>query len=245
MTDKKNPSIDIITVVKDSAREIKFNIANIKNLQKQNDQISWIVIDGRSQDGTTEILKKSDIKKIKHIISDDAGIYQAMNVGLSHVTSNFFIFLNAGDVLLEAAPPLTAGKINCFKSNWHDLLGCDVPRLDFYAPVIGKLMSHQGMFFDREFRSLQYDTRLSVSADMELKCRALKKGVCKMHNIFAVSSLIGGVSQVNLSPRSYLERLRQIFLAQRNSVGLLSRVLTIGFYTLYLAKRIRLRTPKK
>lgn len=245
MTDQEMPSIDIITVVKNGAREIKFNIENIKKLQNQNDLITWIVIDGRSQDGTTELIKKSDIKKIKHIISDDTGIYQAMNVGLSQVTSDFFIFLNAGDVLLESDPPLCVGKINCFKSSWHDLLGCDVPRLNSYAPVIGKLMSHQGMIFDREFRSWQYNTSLSVSADMELKCRALEKGVCKMHNIFAVSSLIGGVSQVNLSPRSYLDRLRQIFLAQRDSVGLLSRVLTIGFYTLYLARRIRLRTPRK
>lgn len=245
MTDKIDPTIDIITVVKNGVSEIKINIENIMRLQKLNEGISWIVIDGMSEDGTTDLIKKSNINKLTHVLSEDGGIYEAMNLGLSKVTSDFFVFLNAGDILLESHPRLSEGKINCFKSLWHDHRGNTIPKFDIYAPMIGKLMSHQGMFFSKEFRNLEYQTNLSISADMELKYRVLKKGVCERLDVFAVSSLTGGVSQVYLSPTNYFDRLRQIFIAQRNHTEILTRWLTIIFYAITLTRKVRFRQARK
>jgi len=57
-----------------------------------------IVVDGKSSDGSVEIIYKNKNKFKDIIIEKDKGIYDAMNKGLKKVKCPWIIFLNSGDI---------------------------------------------------------------------------------------------------------------------------------------------------
>ena len=91
---KKN-LITIITVVKNSAPTIEKCIRSV--LEQNYDKIEHIIIDGKSNDGTTKILKKYKNKINKIVIQDDKGIWDAMNKGVEIASGDIIGFLNADD----------------------------------------------------------------------------------------------------------------------------------------------------
>ncbi len=60
--------------------------------------IEYLIIDGKSTDGTNAIIDKYKNKIDYHITEKDAGIYDAMNKGINAATGDFILFLNADDV---------------------------------------------------------------------------------------------------------------------------------------------------
>src|SRR5690606_31645392 len=63
-------------------------------------KIELIVVDGGSQDGTSEFLQSSH--NIQQWVSEpDHGIYNAMNKGLRMATGDYVWFLNSGDYLYD------------------------------------------------------------------------------------------------------------------------------------------------
>ena len=95
MQNFKENLITIITVVKNSAPTIEKCIRSVIN--QNYDKIEHIIIDSKSNDGTTEILKKYKNKINKIIIEDDKGIWDAMNKGVKIANGDIIGFLNADD----------------------------------------------------------------------------------------------------------------------------------------------------
>ena len=93
--------ISIITVVKNSASTIEKCIESVVN--QNYDKIEYIVIDGNSNDGTKEILKKYKDKIDTLVIENDKGIWDAMNKGLSLAKGEIVGFLNADDFYYPGA----------------------------------------------------------------------------------------------------------------------------------------------
>lgn len=86
-------------------------VKTIKSVLGQNfNNFEFIVIDGKSDDGSVEILNQySD--KIGTIISEkDVGIYDAMNKGIKKATGEYLVFLNSGDVFYSSNVLLNASK---------------------------------------------------------------------------------------------------------------------------------------
>lgn len=71
----------------------------IQSVAAQNyDNMEFVVIDGGSQDGTDEVLKRH-MDNIDICVSEpDNGIYDAMNKGLRLCHGEWVIFMNAGDI---------------------------------------------------------------------------------------------------------------------------------------------------
>ena len=91
----KNLKISIITVVKNNKDTIEKNILSLINQNYKN--YEHIIIDGGSEDGTVEIIKKYQ-KNIKYFISEkDNGIYEAMNKGIKILKNDIIVFCNSGD----------------------------------------------------------------------------------------------------------------------------------------------------
>jgi len=92
---KDKPLITIITVVYNNEETLERCIKSVIN--QTYDNIEYIVIDGKSNDGTLDIIKKySD--SIDYFISEqDDGIYSAMNKGLSLATGDYIGILNSDD----------------------------------------------------------------------------------------------------------------------------------------------------
>lgn len=62
----------------------------------------FIVIDGGSTDGSTDLLKSND-KHITYWVSEpDSGIYNAMNKGIAHATGEYLNFMNSGDCYFDS-----------------------------------------------------------------------------------------------------------------------------------------------
>lgn len=70
-----------------------FNSTKQQNYKK----FEIIVVDGKSSDGTTKIIKKLKKNISKFIIEKDRGIYDAMNKGLKLAKNDWVIFMNSGD----------------------------------------------------------------------------------------------------------------------------------------------------
>lgn len=99
MNNKIKSKISIITVCYNSVDIIEKTILSIINQTYPN--IEYIIIDGKSSDGTIDIIKKYE-NKISYWISEpDLGIYDAMNKGIVQATGDWIGFINSGDNLLQ------------------------------------------------------------------------------------------------------------------------------------------------
>ncbi|WP_445665616.1 glycosyltransferase family 2 protein [Fodinibius sp. AD559] len=100
MDDK--PLVSVVTVVFNEVDNIKFTLDNIASL-KEKIELEYIVIDGESTDGTTEVIKKYSSIIDKFICEKDKGIYDAMNKGIQLAQGEYIGLLNAGDTYIESA----------------------------------------------------------------------------------------------------------------------------------------------
>ena len=88
----------IITVVKNDKKKIT---KTINSVLKQNfDNFEYIIIDGKSDDGTSEVIKKKleSTKNFKHIIKKDKNLYEALNYGIKISKGKFIVILHSGDI---------------------------------------------------------------------------------------------------------------------------------------------------
>jgi len=99
MTSGNQPVLSIITVVRNRVNEIEKTITSVLSQSYKN--IEYIIIDGNSSDGTTEIIKKYDNNISFWVSEPDTGIYNAMNKGINQATGEYIQFMNAGDYFLD------------------------------------------------------------------------------------------------------------------------------------------------
>src|SRR4051812_41105410 len=93
--DDKLPLISVITVVYNGAATLERTIKSV--LKQTYKNIQYIIIDGRSNDGTIDIIKKYE-KYISYWVSEpDKGIYDAMNKGVAAATGTLVGILNSDD----------------------------------------------------------------------------------------------------------------------------------------------------
>lgn len=99
------PVLSIITVCFQAKDEVR---ATMENVRKQTwKQFEYLVIDGKSADGTVELLAQSvsDFADsgipFRYVSEPDHGIYDAMNKGVRMARGQWLLFLNAGDLLAD------------------------------------------------------------------------------------------------------------------------------------------------
>ena len=87
--------VSIITVVYNGAAFIRDCIESILN--QTHPDIEYIIIDGKSTDGTVDIVQSYGTKIARFISEPDKGLYDAMNKGISIATGEVIGLLNADD----------------------------------------------------------------------------------------------------------------------------------------------------
>ena len=93
---KKNTLISIVIISLNTKKKFFKSLISAHNQDYSNKEI--IVVDGVSEDGTINLIKKNRKKINKLIIEKDKGIYHAMNKGIKIAKGAWIIFLNSGDV---------------------------------------------------------------------------------------------------------------------------------------------------
>tara|TARA_B100001093_G_scaffold497966_1_gene545500 strand:+ start:624 stop:1373 length:750 start_codon:yes stop_codon:yes gene_type:complete len=178
----KNPKISIITVVKNNKDVIEKNIQSIINQTYKN--YEHIIIDGGSEDGTLEIIKKYQ-NDIGYLISKkDNGIYDAMNKGIDQASGDIIGILNSDDFYYENALEIVKKYFEEFKD--IDFLFGSVDKYSlhygFYPKKIywtfGFYSSHSVGFFIKKKSQTKvgyYSTKYKYSSDYDLFYRMIVK----------------------------------------------------------------------
>lgn len=178
----KNFKISVITVTKNSEKFLEENINSLKNQTYQN--FEHIIIDGKSTDGTVDIIKKHN-EKIDYWISEpDKGLYDAMNKGIEVSTGDIIGILNSDDIYYSDALRI----VNHYFSQQEnlDFLFGTVEKhklMHGYHPekikwTFGFYTTHSVGFFIKKSSQMEigfYDTRYKYSADYDLFYKMIVK----------------------------------------------------------------------
>ena len=114
---KYNFKVSIIVVSLNTKKKFTKTINSILKQKYKNFEI--VVIDGKSTDGTKEIIFKKKKYISKFLIKKDKGIYHAMNKGVSLAKGDIIGFLNSDDTYFENSLNIVN---NYFSNNKIDFL---------------------------------------------------------------------------------------------------------------------------
>jgi glycosyltransferase involved in cell wall biosynthesis len=174
--------ISIITVVRNDFKGLKETYESIK--LSLCDEIEWIVIDGKSNDGSVVFLQQLNNPFLTWISESDKNMYEGMNKGIRLAEGTYLQFLNAGDVLTKPLKDFFLTKkseadlifynISKFdesnnKINW-ELPQDFLSHLPMYASV-----PHQSTFIKKDlFNEIGiYREDVKYLGDYEFFCRAI------------------------------------------------------------------------
>ena len=161
-----HPLISVITVVYNDVINIEETLLSVIN--QNYEYIEYIVIDGKSDDGSAAIIKKYE-HSIKYWISEeDKGIYDAMNKGIDVAKGDLITFMNSGDRYLTT-DVFDEIRTACFiPTIYRTHFGNDkyvkVRNIKFSMPYC-----HQGIVFEN--RGLIYDLQYKYAADYDYYLR--------------------------------------------------------------------------
>jgi len=221
--------VSIITVCFNIAETIEQTIKSV--LGQDYKDIEYIIVDGRSTDGTLDIINRYK-NRIANIISEpDNGIYDAMNKGLRSSTGDILATLNGDDVYADQTTVSQMAEFiqhNGLDAAYGDLIYVDrhdtgqVKR--FWKPgpykkgafCHGWVIPHPTFFCRKEiFEKFGYfNDTLQIAADFELMLRLIEKHQIKIDYMEKVIVKMGTGGKANVL-RGIIQGNREIIRSFR------------------------------
>ena len=145
----------------------------------------FIIIDGGSTDGSTDILKEYDTQIDFWVSEPDGGIYPGMNKGISKATGEYLNFMNSGDCLYDdnvlqklsdkkVQGDIIVGKDYHYNSQTQQGFSTILPPRISMITFFIQTLPHQSSFFKRElFSNTLYDESLRIVADIKFYIQKL------------------------------------------------------------------------
>jgi glycosyltransferase involved in cell wall biosynthesis len=201
------PILSVITIVYNNVSDIERTMLSVLN-QTYAD-IEYIVVDGLSNDGTLEVIKRYKSRIATLISEKDEGIYDAMNKGLAVATGDYVIFMNSGDEFYDAGTVTAVfaagddadiyyGETEMIDANGQSLgqRRHTVPKqFTWRSFKFGMSISHQAIYIKRALLE-PYDRQYQLSADVDWIIRAAKKAKKILNvNRYVAKYLVGGMSK--------------------------------------------------
>jgi glycosyltransferase involved in cell wall biosynthesis len=166
MNSNTNPKLSIITVVFNAKDDLEKTIQSVIN--QNYPHIEYIIIDGGSNDGSVEVIKKYEDKIGYYKSEPDNGIYDAMNKGIKKATGDGLLFLNAGDYFVGQVIT-TDIQVPCFLPvKYNDFFG-KFKDIKIKSHKSGLPNNHQGIIFEN--KNIFYDTSYKLCADYDFFLR--------------------------------------------------------------------------
>lgn len=153
----------------------------------------YILIDGKSTDGTRELIekRKNAFKDCVFISERDQGIYDAMNKAISLATGDYVVFLNMGDsfvnhhILSDVEKQLSAYSkpIILYGDIYRGEELLEYPEKITHSFLLKeKMVCHQSIFSHISYlRERPYDIQYRVCADRDWFVYWFKKNVDFVH----------------------------------------------------------------
>lgn len=228
--------VSIITVVKNDCKNIE---KTINSVFKQNyKKIEYIVVDGKSKDGTLEILKKNKKKISKFISSTDKNLYEAINKGIKISKGEVIALLHSGDIY--AQHNAVSKSMYYLKSNNFDFVLSNLKIINkdgtvfrnvrtsnFFRPFMlsmGIQPPHPTLFIKKKIvRKLSYySTNHKIVGDFDFFCKIFKSKKLKWGNIKYTSILQkrGGLSDGKIGDKISMSKQMSEILSKHNFLSL-------------------------
>jgi glycosyltransferase involved in cell wall biosynthesis len=202
-------TLSVITIVYNNVRDIERTMLSVFN--QTHPDIEYIVIDGLSDDGTLEVIKRYENRISKLIVEQDEGIYDAMNKGLAAASGDYVLFMNSGD---EFYAPDTVARVFATADN-ADIYYGETEMINDRGESLGQRrhnapqkftwrsfkygmsVSHQAIYIKRSLTEL-YNRQYQLSADIDWIIRAAKKAKTIVNvNQYVAKYQVGGMSKQN------------------------------------------------
>lgn len=222
--------ITIVVAVYNGAKTLQACLDSVFSQTYGN--IELVIMDGGSNDGTVEILKKNSQNISYWETAPDNGIYHAWNKALVHSTGDWIYFLGADDLLhdkhvvaqfvlkmakVNTAPLIAYGLIEYCKGDNRKVLGS--PWNEIRQTMLSMMcIPHQGAFHHKSLFDIcgHFDERYRISGDYHLVLKSLQYRAPYFLDGFIVADQYAGGMSSNRSTR--WEVLREFRMAQ-NELG--------------------------
>ena len=178
----------IITINYNNKEGLKRTLSSIKCLTNKN--YESIVIDGGSDDGSKDLIKKYENYVSYWVSEKDNGIYHAMNKGVSQAHGDYCIFMNSGDCfhspdVLESVSnyqeDIICGKV--IKGNNTKASGLYKPSITL-VDLMRASLPHQAMFIKRDLLiNHPYDEHYKILSDWKFCIETIIFDNCSFRNI--------------------------------------------------------------
>jgi glycosyltransferase involved in cell wall biosynthesis len=213
-----NPKVTIITVCCNSSKTIEDTIQSVIN--QTYDNIEYIIVDGLSTDNTLDIVNKYKDKIAKVVSEKDAGLYDAINKGISLATGNIIANLNSDDfyidnnVIADVVAKMETEKSDTLYADLYYVDAVDTNKVtrNWVSGAYKKGMFYKGWmpphptFF--VLKSVydnygKFNLELKSAADYEIMLRFIHKHECSISYLprVVVRMRVGGVSNISLINR--------------------------------------------
>ncbi|MGV3706957.1 MAG: glycosyltransferase family 2 protein [Arcticibacter sp.] len=188
---RNKPLISVITVVFNGACTLEATIQSV--LRQTYKNFEYIIIDGGSDDGTLDVIKRYEMQISYFESEKDQGIYDAMNKGARHATGDYVYFIGCDDVLADS---------NVLR-NFVDTVGLATKKhVIYYGNVLYKKekkvydgyfsdvkfslrnICHQAVFYPKEiFYIYKYELKYKYLSDYVLNLNIKADNVFTFHYI--------------------------------------------------------------
>lgn len=213
----------IITVCQNEEKTLEKTIRSV--IHQNYNNYEYIIIDGKSTDGTLTILELYSKHENIHIYSEkDHGIYNAMNNGLSHARGEYVFFLNSGDAFYDENVLKNISQ-NIERDASDIIIGSYIEKRHEMERVIriepdikwekrlrsGTGICHQAIFAKEECLKEGFNESYKIAADYDWLCRQFNAGFKLMQSDVIVSEYdVYGTSSLAKNWRSTKRECCQI-----------------------------------
>lgn len=252
--------ITVITVSYNSAATIADTVRSVAS--QSHPDVEHLVIDGRSTDGTVQVVETHRHPNLVLTSEPDKGIYDAMNKGLSRATGEVVGFLNADDFYADADVLTRIRKAfeddPRVEASFGDLLyvtedNQSVVRYWKSQPFVagsfarGWSPAHPTFYIRRSAleRLGSFDLSYRLAADTEMMMRYLEKGRVRSAYIPAVQVRMRMGGATNRSLHNIFRQNQEIFRALKKNgvpyslVSFMFHKLASRFWQRWAAMRLK------
>lgn len=233
----------IVTVCYNAESILEDTILSV--LDQDFPDFEYIIIDGKSSDGTLNILNKYQ-KKLKIISEKDNGIYDAMNKGINLANGRYLNFLNAGDkyahnsILSDLAEVIKQTNPKIISSDFYlenskrflkkkiktkKLTLANLKR-DFFA-------CHQTIFIDYRIVK-KYDLNYKIKADYKWVIDSVR--LSEENSIVKIDKPNLVYAQEGMSYNSFFQGFKELVKLHYNEFGIMA---TISNMDIYIKRLVR------
>lgn len=222
----RGPRFSVITICLNDRANLERTAASV--MAQKDAGFEWIVVDGGSQDGTSEFLAGLDLPYLQWTSEKDRGLYDAMNKGAARAGGEFLLFLNAGDLLVAedtlARIDAALGVRPRAAIYYGDSFEEDAEGRLYLKPARSHrtiwyniFTYHQSILYARRcFHHHAYDPELKVTGDFAFTAALLKDGFTAERLAFPVSRFLRG----GISDRRYFKGKLEGFGVRRRLLGM-------------------------